>query len=244
VALLGLLLSGCATHYTLQGDGIYYERPSYRSVHALHVDPLVYPYWSLDYFYYSRYYHPYSVVVHRFDPWYYPYPGWYYGYWAGPRFTLHASRRHYPWYRHGKRYAGYQPWRFGGYLGFGYDSRNRYDNRSRVRELDARLRELEMRRSLAARNQRPDRQLRPRAAPWLPATSGGAARRQDANRAPAPGSPAANRRGTSRRQALLERLGAAEHSTRSLYQSNDHTSRPPRSTPRPNHDNSDRRQRR
>lgn len=182
IPLLGLMLAGCATYYPASRDsGVYYETPRYRTVGVAYVDPLVYPYWSLDYFYYSRYYHPYSVVVHRYDPWYYPYPGWYYGYWPGPRYAGHHGRHYSPWYRYGDPYAGYRPWYSSIHLSFGSYRHDHRDNRYRVRELDARLRELETRRSLAVRSQRPDRQLMPGAGPWLPASSrGGAVRRGDA----------------------------------------------------------------
>lgn len=214
VALLGLLLGACATYYPAGRDsGVYYEVPTHRTTRVAYVDPLVYPYWSLDYFYYSRYYHPYSVVVHRYDPWYYPYPGWYYGYWPGPRFAGHHGRFHYPWYRFGNPYAGYHPWYSGGYLSFGYYGHDHGNHRNRVRELDARLHQLETRRSLAVRSQRPDRQLVPRAAPWLPATGRGAAvRRGDRTTLPRGGEPGdAGDRRAIERQILIQRLRAAEH---------------------------------
>lgn len=144
IAALGLLLSGCATYYE-RGDGVYYQ-PRVQHAHRVAlIDPLVYPYWSLDYFYFSHYYHPYSVVVHRYDPWYYPYPGWYYAHRPGYR---------YPWYTYGPHYRHYRPWYVGGYFSFGDDRRSQAD---RVRQIDARLSELETRRSLAVRSQRPDR---------------------------------------------------------------------------------------
>lgn len=211
VALLGVALAGCATYYPAGGDrGVYYEVPEYRPSRAAYIDPFAYPYWSLDYFYYSRYYHPYSVVVHRFDPWYYPYPGWYYGYWPGPRFAGHPGRFHYPWYRYGHRYPGYRPWRSGSDLSFGDYRDGRHDGRHRVRELDRRLHDVEIRRSLALREFQSDRQLTPGAAPWLPASSRGSAVRR--NDSPPPRhdgrGDSDGARGSREHRALIERLRA------------------------------------
>ncbi|MDZ7791951.1 MAG: hypothetical protein U5L08_15925 [Xanthomonadales bacterium] len=216
VALAGLLLAGCSTYSGTRDDGVYYQTPKYRGG-AVHVDPTLYPYWSLDYFYYSHYYHPYSVLVHRYDPWYYPYPGWYYGYRPGPHHIGQFGHFRYPWYRLGNRYAGgYRSWHYGHWSD---DPRahERFDNSNRVRQIDARLRELETRRSLSIRSQRPDRHLTPRTAPWMPATGRGTAiRRNDPRRPPPvhPGTRAADTGGeTGRRQALIERLRAADRST-------------------------------
>jgi hypothetical protein len=219
VSLSALLMGGCATYYSAGDRGVYYERPPYRASRVVYVDPLLYPYWSLDYFYYSRYYHPFSVVVHRYDPWYYPSPGWYYGYWPGPRFAGHYGRHYYPWTRFGGRYAGYHPWRPGLFLSFGYFDGHRHDRRDRIHELDARLGELETRRSLAVRSQRPGRGLtRPVTGPWIPATGRSSARSRDG------GSPSPNGIGVRLRaedlrteydrRALLERLRAADRSIR------------------------------
>ncbi|RFF30984.1 hypothetical protein [Wenzhouxiangella sediminis] len=216
-ALLALLLGGCATYYPANDRGVYYEVPEYRGSRVTYVDPLVYPYWSLDYFYYSRYYHPYSVVVHRWDPWYYPYPGWYYGYWPGPGYAGHRSRIHYPWYRYTDRYAGYRPWRSGIHLSFGYYDYDRRVTRDRVRELDARLDEVQTRRSQAIRDQRPDRRLLPGASPWLPATGRSAAYRRDELRRPprpGPGTRAADGRSETQRRALIERLRTDDRDAR------------------------------
>lgn len=238
-ALAALLLAGCASYYPTGDRGVYYEVPEYRSTRVAYVDPLLYPYWSLDYFYYSRYYHPYSVLVHRWDPWYYPYPGWYYGYRPGPRFAGHGGRLYYPWYRYTDRYAGYRPWHSGIYLTSGYRYNNRYDNRHnnrqlRVRELDARLHELETRRSLAARGRRPERGLVPSASPWLPATGRGAAyRRGDVRRPPRPdpGRRSAGDRSPGQRQALIERLRAADRSARTPQRGERERTRRPVSPP-------------
>lgn len=212
LAIAGLLLAGCSSYYGTRDDGVYYQTPSYRAS-AVRVDPTLYPFWSLDYFYYSHYYHPYSVVVHRYDPWYYPYPGWYYGYRPGPRHIGHHGHFRYPWYRLGDRYGGgYRSWPYAGYWGFDPYSRERFTSGDRVRQIDARLRELETRRSVAIRDQRPDRRLTPRSSPMLPATRRGAAIRRDELRRPAPvhpGTRAAEGSETSSRQALIERLRAA-----------------------------------
>ncbi|NBB93872.1 MAG: hypothetical protein GVY32_11980 [Gammaproteobacteria bacterium] len=201
------LSGGCATHYYSQSDGVHYESPYGYQARVAYVDPLVYPYWSLDYFYFSRHYHPYSVVVHRYDPWYYPYPGWYYGYRVG-------LRHRYPWYGHGGYYSHYQPWRFGGWYAFGrYD----HDRWPRVRQIDSRLAELETRRSLAVRAQRPDRttMLVPAVSQSLPATSRRAmlrasevdrGRRGAILRGGSAGPARADVRNESRRSRVIERL--------------------------------------
>ena len=199
LALAGLLLAGCSTYSGTRDDGVYYQTPKYRGG-AVHVDPTLYPYWSLDYFYYSHYYHPYSVLVHRYDPWYYPYPGWYYGYRPGSHQIGHFGHFSYPWYRLGNRYAGgYRSWQYGHWRddSGAYD---RFDVHNRVRQIDARLRELETRRSLSIRSQRPDRQLTPRTSPWMPATGRGTAiRRNDPRRRPAT-TPPASHDGRARQQ--------------------------------------------
>lgn len=195
IAALGLLLSACATYYE-RGDGVYYEPRVQRSHHVALVDPLVYPYWSLDHFYFSHYYHPFSVLVHRYDPWYYPYPGWYYA---------HRPGYHHPWYAYGPHYRHYRPWYVGGYFSFG-DYRRSHAHR--VRQLDARLHELETRRSLAVRSQRPDRTvLIPNVSQRLPAnrrTPNG--QRLEPARSPALQRPATGRAALERRAELLRRL--------------------------------------
>jgi hypothetical protein len=216
-------LAGCATPYRSgPGDGVYYERPT-RSVGVAYVDPLLYPFWSLDYFYYSRYYHPYSVLVNRYDPWYYPYPGWYYGYHPGRHHVGHRGRLYYPWNRYGSRYAGYQPWRTGVHLSFSYtygfgDFGWRRPERDlhRVRDIDARLNELQTRRSFAIRSQRPDRDLVPVVQQRFPVTHrrgvGGASLRRDTPQYPRQ----IDRRDRGARAGLLERLRSADRGLRRL----------------------------
>ncbi len=169
-ALLLILLAGCATPYERRSDGVYAERTTRSTTAVVYVDPLIYPYWSLDYFYFSRYYYPYSVVVQRYDPWYFPFPGWYYGYRPGPAAHIHVGyRSYYPWQRY-PHYAHYRPWWVDNRFAFGY----RYEpNVPRIRQLDSRLRDLQTSRSLAIRAQRPDRTtvLVPAASPVLPATA-------------------------------------------------------------------------
>ena len=137
---------------------------------------------------------------------------------------------HYPWYRLGNRYVGgYRSWQYGHWR---YDSgaHERFDNRNRVRQIDARLRELETRRSLSIRSQRPDRQLTPRTAPWMPATRPRAtAIRRNEPSAPTGQRPVGSSPPRSSRQRSAERE-PARAPTRS---------RPPQSRPR-----SDRRERR
>jgi hypothetical protein len=147
LVLLALSLAGCATHYQPRygHDGVYYDRPvvHYRAVHP---DPLLYPYWSLDYFYFSRFYHPYSVLIGYYDPWYYPYPGWYYGYRAGPRtrLTISYGGYWYPWYGYGVHYHYYQPWR-PRHVYYPRYTHPGWAHQPRVRQIDERLREMERR---------------------------------------------------------------------------------------------------
>ena len=147
IIVLAVVLTGCATYYQPRygDDGVYYDPPQVQH-RAVHVDPLLYPYWSLDYFYFSRHYHPYSVLVDFYEPGYYPYPGWYYGYRAAPRTRVSISYGHhwYPWYGFGPHYHYYQPW------GFRYIHYPRYRHpgwahQPHVRQVDERLREMERR---------------------------------------------------------------------------------------------------
>lgn len=154
-------LAGCVSYYQPRygGDGVYYDDAYYtpatvRSGYA--VNPVYYPYWSLDYFYFSRYYHPYSVFVGYHDPFYYPYPGWYYGYRPGPRVAVsfhYGWGGYYPWYRYGDHYRHFQPWHFHGHYGFRGHSRHHYWDQPPVRRVDARLREMARRDVAAARGQ-------------------------------------------------------------------------------------------
>ncbi|MCC5864112.1 MAG: hypothetical protein JJU31_03230 [Wenzhouxiangella sp.] len=144
LALAGLLLSGCVTYSQPRygHDGIYYDQPVvHRTTTVVHASPLIYPYWSLDYFYFSRFYHPYSVWVGWADPWYYPYPGWYHGYRPGPRTRLSIAfgGHYYPWYAHG--YHGFHPW---GWTYIHYPP-PRSGQPAHRRHVDERLRMLEQR---------------------------------------------------------------------------------------------------
>ncbi len=153
--LLAALVSGCATYHQPRygHDGVYYEQaPSRHSTTVVRADPLLYPYWSLDYFYFSRYYHPYSVWVGAADPWFYPYPGWYYGYRPGPRARVSlafGSGFYYPWYSFG--YHWHHPW------GWSHIHYPRYVSPppNRVRHVDERLRMLENRQRAAVATHSP-----------------------------------------------------------------------------------------
>jgi hypothetical protein len=162
ILLLALtaVLTGCATYYQPRygHDGVYYDPPRthYRSsVHVGYFDPVIYPYWSLDYFYFSRHYHPYSVVVHRYDPWFYPYPGWYYGYRPGPRsrMAFGYGSYYYPWFGFGLHYHHYHPWN-PGYISYPRHRPTQYSQSppgyQRVRVIDDRLRDMDRRQRLAA----------------------------------------------------------------------------------------------
>lgn len=148
------VLGGCATYnYShAPGSGVYYaESGGYR--HAADssrggyrpLNPVDYPYWSLDYFYFSQYHHPYSVYVGYSEPLYYPYPGWAFGH-------HHPVRGHrsttlgfgYPWHGYGSRYPAYS---FGFFAGHGRSHsgshlrRDRHNHR-RIRDIDRRLEAL------------------------------------------------------------------------------------------------------
>ena len=151
LAVLALSLAGCASYYQPRygHDGVYYDDPyaySRTSIHVGYHDPLLYPYWSLDYFYFSRYYHPYSVRIHYYDPWYYPYPGWYYGYRPGPRshVGLAWGSYYYPWFAYGSHYHYYRPWR-PQYVSYPRQAAVEAPQIDRVRLIDDRLRHVERR---------------------------------------------------------------------------------------------------
>ena len=72
LAMATLVLGGCSTYYQsyYPDSGVYYEdsgvygrSAGYSRVGYGPVNPVVYPYWSIDYFYFSQFYHPYSVYV-------------------------------------------------------------------------------------------------------------------------------------------------------------------------------------
>lgn len=174
--LASLVLVGCTTYSQprYDGSGVYYDRAYHPQTARVHVDPLVYPYWSVDYFYFSRHYHPYSVVVHRYDPWFYPYPGWYYGYRPPARSHVGISYRHYyPWHAHGAYYPYYRPWHSS--VSFNYwrtsTSRHHYSSRERVRQENLRMQELRYRQFQAARTPVQRRPLPPTVAPRIPSSS-------------------------------------------------------------------------
>jgi hypothetical protein len=173
--LASFVLVGCTTYSQPRygASGVYYERAYYPPATRVHVDPLVYPYWSLDYFYFSRHYHPYSVVVHRHDPWFYPYPGWYYGYRPPARSQVGFSYRYYyPWYTHGA-YHHYRPWHSSVAFSYWHVSapRHHYSSRERVRQENRRIQELRYRQSQAAQAPPYQRPLPPRVAPRIPSSS-------------------------------------------------------------------------
>jgi hypothetical protein len=174
--LASLLLAGCTTYSQPRygGSGVYYERAYHPPPARVYVDPLVYPYWSLDYFYFSRHYHPYSVVVHRYDPWFYPYPGWYYGYRPGPRAHVSVSHGYYyPWHARGAYYHHYRPWY--STVSFSHvhysGPRYHYSSRERTRQENLRIQELRHRQAQAARGPAQHRPLPPTVAPRIPAST-------------------------------------------------------------------------
>jgi len=161
-ALAVVMLSGCVSYYDrYYGDsGVYYAGGYQDSYYrpAPQLNPVVYPYWSLDYFYFSRYQHPYSVYVGYREPLYYPYPGWAFGgYYASHRYGYRPGFRAslgfgYPWYGFGHvapRFSlgffagsGY----YHGYRDYGYRQYGKgpaYRHTHRLRDIDQRLRELQ-----------------------------------------------------------------------------------------------------
>lgn len=163
LATMALLLSGCSTYYqshypdsgVYYGDsGVYGQSAAYSRAGYGPVNPIAYPYWSIDYFYFSQYYHPYSVYVGYNEPLYYPYPGWAFSY----RRPIHSRTSlafgfGYPWYGH--RYpaysfgffSGYDPFHFGGHY-----RRGRHDVH-RIRQIDRRLESLQRGGSYASRRE-------------------------------------------------------------------------------------------
>lgn len=117
---LSALLAGCVAYYQPRygDDGVYYEDAyGYDRRVIFHdpypVDPLYYPYWSLDHFYFTHYWYPYSVIHGGWYPHYRYYPGWYYGrhHRGHGRFALGIGL-HFgdPWYGYGGWYGWYRPW--------------------------------------------------------------------------------------------------------------------------------------
>jgi len=157
VAALVLVLAGCASYYgrDYAGSGIYYGSSvahvsGYRGapVHGYHysavpLNPVIYPYWSLDHFYFSSFHHPYSVVVGFYEPLYYPYPGWIYnyhrprGHFSGRGFSASFG---YPW---PASYSRYPHFSHGFFVSssFGHRAHPRPEV-NRVRQIDHRLASL------------------------------------------------------------------------------------------------------
>ncbi|MEE4638018.1 MAG: hypothetical protein V2J42_04705 [Wenzhouxiangella sp.] len=167
LSLLGAIafsLTACVTYHQPRygDDGVYFDQTRYQPRTVVVADPLLYPYWSLDYFYFSRYYHPYSVLVPAYDPWFYPYPGWYYGYRPGPHSGFAFSGGfYYPW--HGFGYVSYRPWRP---YAVRYPHSRHYPVHApsdRVHQIDERLRAIDDRERVA-------RTARPTTRPGGPAS--------------------------------------------------------------------------
>jgi len=81
LGLLGILLSGCATyHQPRYGvDGVYFDQWQAAPRQVVVVDPMIYPFWSLDFFYFGRFHHPYGSPFFVHDPWFFHDP------WMHPR---------------------------------------------------------------------------------------------------------------------------------------------------------------
>lgn len=160
LAIATVVLGGCSTYYQsyYPDSGVYYEDSGVYGHSAGYprggygpVNPVVYPYWSIDYFYFSQFYHPYSVYVGYNEPLYYPYPGWALGHYRPSRW--HGSLAFgfgYPWYAHGYRYPAYTFGFFSGYDPF-YHGVNYRRDRHRIRQIDSRLEALQRGDSYASR---------------------------------------------------------------------------------------------
>lgn len=165
------VLGGCATYHQPRypDSGVYYgasggygHSAGYsRGGYYGPLNPVVYPYWSLDHFYFSQYYHPYSFYVGYHEPLYYPFPGWALGGYRSlhPRYAG-AFGFGYPWHGFGYRYPAYTFGFFASYSNFhrgGFGHRDRRDH-YRIRDIDQRLQALQRgdpqvsRRSLLARD--------------------------------------------------------------------------------------------
>ncbi|MGK7295635.1 MAG: hypothetical protein ACNS61_07410 [Candidatus Wenzhouxiangella sp. M2_3B_020] len=145
------VLGGCVSYYERHygGSGVYYggyetQRHAYREPLYQPVNPVHYPYWSIDYFYFSQYHHPYSFYVGYHEPLYYPYPGWALGYRHYPRYRHYSGGLAfgYPWYGFGHHYPRYSLGFFVGYGGHG-GYHGYHDRRHRIRHIDQRLYELQ-----------------------------------------------------------------------------------------------------
>lgn len=169
VLFLAVVTSGCATYHRphYPDSGVYYgtsagygHAAGYpRSRYYAPLNPVDYPYWSIDYFYFSQFYHPYSVYVGYHEPLYYPYPGWALGGYR-PLYPHRAASFGfgYPWHGFGYRYPAYTFGFFASYSTFGgFGHRDRHD-RHRIRDIDRRLQALQhgdtrvSRRTLLARD--------------------------------------------------------------------------------------------
>lgn len=81
LGLLTLALAGCVTyHQPRYGvDGVYFDQRHAAPRQVVVVDPVLYPYWSLDFFYFSRFHRPYYSPFFVHDPWFFHDP------WRHPR---------------------------------------------------------------------------------------------------------------------------------------------------------------
>src|SRR6056297_2537880 len=155
LAVLAMALGGCSTYYQsyYPDSGVYYggsgQAAGFSRGGYGPVNPVDYPYWSLDYFYFSQYYHPYSVYVGYNEPLYYPYPGWIFGDYRALRPRGHGSSFAfgfgYPWYGYGNRYPAYSFGFFSGYDPYYYGGHYRGERhgRHRIRQIDRRLEALQ-----------------------------------------------------------------------------------------------------
>ncbi len=71
LTLTGVALAGCTIYHQPRygADGVYFEQAHAGPRQIVVVDPMLYPYWSLDFFYYSRHYRPYHSLFFLHDPW-------------------------------------------------------------------------------------------------------------------------------------------------------------------------------
>lgn len=156
VLLAAVFLGGCASYHQSHyiDSGAYYRSAGgygaaggYAGSGYVVSNPVIYPYWSIDYFYFSRHYHPYSVYVGYHQPLYFPYPGWALGYYRpahrwhsagyGPGYPWHGFEHRYPRFSLGF-FAGHDLYP-GGYRHGGYRS----GQHRPIRHIDQRLAELQ-----------------------------------------------------------------------------------------------------
>ena len=77
--MVAVTTGGCATYHQprYSGDGVYYDQWHAAPRQVVVVDPMFYPFWSLDFFYFSHFHRPYRPLFFAHDPWFFHDP-WFY----------------------------------------------------------------------------------------------------------------------------------------------------------------------